>query len=294
MTVDRPDLSAIVIACDGMRFLPDCLRTLVDDLAGIGHEIVVVDNGSSDGSVEYVRNHFPDIRIVVNDTNLGFTRAVNIGVREARGDVLYVLNQDLRFRLGGAAALLERLRADESIGLIGPAYFGFEGGLQNSARSFPRYRHVVYDFLLLSRLFSRHREFSDWRMGWFDHRSERFVDQPMGAAMMLPRRVIESVGEFDEVFPIFFSDVDYCKRLSLAGYKRLYYPQAQVEHYVGGTTSAHPMQSAVRSYRSMYRYLKKYARPVEYPLLWACGILLGIGFLPHVLTKILSGCARSK
>jgi GT2 family glycosyltransferase len=293
MTIGRPELSAIVIVYDGMRFLPDCMRTLVDDLAGLSHEIMVVDNGSTDGSIEYIREHYPRVRLTANGVNLGFTRAVNIGLREARGEFLYVLNQDLRFRQGGTASLLARLRADESVGLIGPAYFSFDGDLCHSARAFPRYRHVLYDFLMLNRMFPRHREFSGWRMGWFDHRSEMSVDQPMGAAMMFRRQVIEAVGEFDEVFPIFFSDVDYCKRLALAGYQRLYFPGAEVEHAVGSSTGRRPYTSRIRSHASMYRYLRKYARWYGRPGLWLAGLLLTIGMAPSLLSIVITGRRRN-
>ncbi len=200
----RPEISAIVISFNGIRFLPDCLRTLSADLAGLSSEIIVVDNGSKDGSLDYIRETFPAVQVIANGTNLGFARAVNIGVEAAAGEYFYILNQDLRFRIGTTLALLTRLKQDSSIGMIGPKYVGFDGRLQKSARAFPTFRHVFYEALLLSRIFPKSREFGSWRMGWFDHETERFVDQPMGSVMLIPRKCIETIGSVRRVLPDIF------------------------------------------------------------------------------------------
>jgi GT2 family glycosyltransferase len=276
---ERVEISAVIISYNGMRFLPDCLRTLKEDLTGISHEIIVVDNGSVDGSAEFVEKNHPDVRLIRNGSNLGFARAVNLGFETGTGEYLYILNQDLRFGYGGTRRLLERIRGDESIGMIGPKFVYFDGGTQKSVRAFPAYRHVFYRTFLLDRLFPAHPEFSSWRMGHFDHETEQFVDQPMGAVMLIPRRVIDDIGIMDERFPILFNDVDLCKRMELAGYQRLYFPEAVVEHFVGASTSAMPVRIRIISHTSMYRYLAKYARPREYPLLWLCGAILW-GSLP--------------
>jgi hypothetical protein len=160
---------------------------------------------------------------------------------------------------------------------------GFDGVLQYSARAFPRYRFVIYKALLLERLFPKSQEFGGWKMTWFDHESEMAVEQPMGSAMLVPRWVIEEIGMLDESFPIFFNDVDLCRRMHDAGFVLLYYPKAVIEHFVGGSTRRRPTRMVIESHRSLYRYLRKYARPHEYPLLWFCGILLAIGILPRLV-----------
>lgn len=277
------EISAVVISFNGMQFLPECLRTLVEDLEGLSHEIIIVDNGSSDGSVEFIRDNYPQTQLIENKTNVGFAKAVNEGIKTAKGKYLYILNQDLRFRKGTARSLLDRIKQDDTIGMIGPKFVGFDGRLQWSARAFPSYRHIIYRALFLDRLFPRHPEFSSWRMGWFDHEHERFVDQPMGAVMLIPREVVERVGYMDENFPLLFNDVDYCRRMKEAGYRLLYYPGAVVEHFVGGSTKKMPVKLRIASHRSLYRYLRKYARPAEYPLLWLSGFLLMVSLPPLVV-----------
>ena len=277
--MERPTISAVIIVYNGLRFLPDLMRTLVENLSAITHEIILVDNGSSDGSVEYLKSHYSDCRLIENGRNLGFAPAVNIGLREADGEHLYILNQDLRFRSGATSALLARLQNEPGLGLIGPGFVDFDGRPQRSVRAFPTYRHVIYRALLLDWIFPRHREFANWRMGWFDHKSEAYVDQPMGAVMLIPRPVVEKVGPMDERFPLLFNDVDYCRRIKDAGYRLLYCPQAVVEHFVGASTAKRPYYMKLVSHRSMYRYLAKYARWYEYPALWFCGLLLAIGLV---------------
>jgi GT2 family glycosyltransferase len=293
MNDQRPEISAIVIVFNGRNFLPDCLGTLTDDLRDLSHEIVAIDNGSTDSSVAFIEQQFPKVRVIENGENLGFAKAVNIGLLAAQGAYLYLLNQDLRFRKGTAGQLLRRLKSDPQIGMIGPRYVGFDGKLQRSARAFPRYRYVFYRACLLDRVFSHSKEFAGWEMGWFDHLDEREVDQPMGSVMLLPQKVVDEIGLMDESFPLFFNDVDYCRRLANAGYKRLYYPGAVVEHSLGGSTRERPYRSLIESHRSMYRYLKKYSRPAEMPLLLLSGMLLVIGLIPRSLQRFFTRSAKS-
>jgi hypothetical protein len=277
MSPDRPEISAIVILFHGRKFVEDLFRTLTENLSFTRSELIVVDNGSTDGSVEFVRERYPEAILIENGANLGFAKAVNIGLVRASGEYLYILNQDLRFRSGATETLLTRLKQEPEVGMIGPGYVYFDGRPHKSARGFPGYRHVFYRALLLDRFFPHHREFSHWRMGWFDHKEEMYVDQPMGAVMLMPRAVVDEVGPMDESFPILFNDVDWCRRLDLAGYRRLYYPQATVEHHVGASTSLRPYKMKLISHTSMYRYLAKYARWYEYPALWLSGLLLMVG-----------------
>lgn len=280
---ESPEISAIVISFHGEKFLAECLETLKADLAEYSHEIIVVDNGSTDRSLEIVKRIAPEARIVAHPTNLGFARGVNSGVEVSTGKYLWILNQDIRVRPGCLRVLLNKLKSSDSIGMVGPKFVGFDGVLQYSARALPRYRFVIYKALLLDRFFPKSREFGAWKMTWFDHTTEMEVEQPMGAAMLVPRSVIHKIGALDESFPIFFNDVDFCKRMSDAGYSLWYCSGAVIEHFVGGSTRRQPTKMVIESHKSLYRYLRKYARPHEYPLLWLCGFLLLIGILPRLV-----------
>lgn len=245
---------------------------------GESSEIIVVDNGSSDDTCKTIKTHFPEVILIANNSNRGFAPAVNQGIDKSRGDYIFILNQDTRIRGRAIVELVERMEHDRSIGTIGPKMVGFDGRRQYSCRAFPRYRHLFFDYTGLAFLFPRSRLFGGWRMGWFDHESESEVDQPMGAALLVSREVIEKVGRFDEQFRIFFNDVDFCRRVKEAGYKNLFYPGAVVEHFYGWSVRKNRPAMILESHRAMRLYFIKYSRSLIEKLLlllWTPLIFLG-------------------
>ncbi len=218
------EISIIIVAFNGMEFIGDCLKTVTDAVKCSEAEIIVIDNGSTDGTPDFVANFYPRAILIRNQANLGFAAAANQGLRHSSGDFLLLLNQDTRIKEKAVTALAERLAADRRIGVIGPKFVGFDDKLQKSCRAFPTYLDLVFEFTGLSYLFPESKLFSHWKMGWFDHECEREVDQPMGAAMMFRRDVLESVGYLDESFGLFFNDVDFCRRTREAGCINIYYP----------------------------------------------------------------------
>ncbi len=268
-------ISIIVISFNGASFVEDCLRTTIDSVGTSPYQIIVVDNGSTDNTREIIESRFPAVTVIVNKENRGFAAAVNQGLETASGEFIFLLNQDIRVQGDSILRLMDRLKKDSRIGVIGPKFVNFEGRLLKSARAFPRHRDLLFELAGLSYLFPRSKTFSSWKMGWFDHEEEQEVEQPMGAAMMFRRSLVEEVGRFDEAFPIFFNDVDFCRRVIEAGYRNLYYPSAVMEHFVGGSTSRRRTAMLFESHRSMYRYYLKYSRGLFDELLThLCGLLL--------------------
>ncbi|MFH2037765.1 MAG: glycosyltransferase family 2 protein, partial [Candidatus Zixiibacteriota bacterium] len=277
MSGDSIKISVVVISFNGKRFIEDCLSSTIASFTTQNHEIIIIDNGSIDGSPDIIKSKFPELTLIENNQNLGFAPAVNQGLNAANGEYILILNQDTKIQDKAIEKLAERMKNDKLIGSIGPKFIGFDGQLQKCARAFPRYRDLLWQYAGLSGLFPQSKIFSNWKMGWFDHLSEREVDQPMGAALMITRKTVERVGYFDESFGIFFNDVDYCRRIREAGLKNLYYPSAVVAHYVGGSTEKMRPQMIRESHRSMYRYFKKYGRGgVAQPCLWFWGAVLYI------------------
>ncbi|MEW5925491.1 MAG: glycosyltransferase family 2 protein [Candidatus Zixiibacteriota bacterium] len=270
-------ISVVLISYNGREFINDCLRTTLESLKGVSSEVIVIDNASSDGTIEIIERNFSAARIIKNSANLGFAKAVNQGFNEARGEYIFLLNQDTRIVADAVPRLMQRMAEDPAVGTIGPKFIGFDGRLQRSIRAFPRYRDLFFEFTGLSYLFCRSKAFASWKMGWFDHLTEMEVDQPMGAALMIRRSVIDKVGRFDESFGIFFNDVDFCRRVKEAGFVNLYYPEAVIEHFVGGSTRKNKARMIIESHRAMYKYFKKYTKtPPGIPLLWFWGGVLYI------------------
>jgi GT2 family glycosyltransferase len=282
-------ISVIVISFNGIEFIDNCLSTTIMSLANTSSEVIVIDNASSDGTVELIKNKYSQVRLLENKGNLGFARAVNQGFELAAGKYILILNQDTRIIGNAIPALADRLEREQTVGTIGPEFIGFDGRLQKSARAFPRYRDLLFEFTGLSYLFSGSRVFANWKMGWFDHLAEREVDQPMGAALMIRRELLEKIGGLDESFGIFFNDVDFCRRVREAGYVNLYYPEAVVAHFVGGSTRKRRAKMIIESHRSMLRYFAKYARSPgsRVPLYFWGGVLYAAAAVRAVFSLIL-------
>jgi len=282
------EISVVLISYNGKEFIDDCMRTTVESLKRVNSEIIVVDNASSDGTIDILETKYPQARLIKNNSNLGFAPAVNQGLETATGEFILLLNQDTRI-VGEAIPMLARkMKESNRIGTIGPKFIGFDGKLQHSARALPRYRDLFFQFTGLSYLFPHSKILSNWKMGWFDHTTMMEVDQPMGAALMTRRDVIEKTGLFDESFRIFFNDVDFCRRVKEAGYANIYYPEAVVEHFVGGSTRRKKARMIIESHRAMYQYFKKYNKSVfSLPLLYFWGgILLITAIVRAAISKI--------
>ncbi len=297
---ERHSISAVVIVYHGMEFIRDCLDSLKSDLADYTHEIIVVDNHSTDGTIDFIEQHHPDVRLIKNTHNLGFARAINQGIAAARHEMLWLLNQDIRIRAGCLDALLGCHDRLDRPGVIGPRMVGFDGVLQKNCRRFPRYHHLLFELTGLAYLFPRSRLFNGWKMGEFDHDSSCPVEQPMGAAMLVSRSAVDDIGLLDESFGIFFNDVDFCRRLHDAGYINYYCADGVIEHHVGGSVSKRKPSMVWRSHSGMFRYFLKQERTrdgaaltklLRRPLPYAAGLLLMLAAVPrsgyHLLRKII-------
>ncbi|HEV3232252.1 MAG TPA: glycosyltransferase family 2 protein [Candidatus Dormibacteraeota bacterium] len=212
-----PAASVIVLNYNGAGVLPDCLAALAgQELAG-GFEVLVVDNGSGDGSAELVRRDFPGVRLVEAGRNLGFAAGNNLGMREARGPYLVLLNNDTRVRPGWLAALVAAADTDPRAGAVtAKILFAASGAIQNAGS------------LLLSDGSGADRGFEQVDTGQFDTPEEVFAG--CGASLLLRRRALEATGGLDEDFFMYYEDTDLCWRLRLRGWRVLYEPRAVVDH----------------------------------------------------------------
>ncbi len=257
-------LSIVIPVYNGELFISDCLESAqvacqkFTAATGGATEIICIDDGSKDNSIEVIESQFKDITLLRNETNLGFAPTCNRGLAVASGEYLYLLNQDTRSRPESLVTLYNKLCSDPRLGIVGPKFVGFDGHLQSECRSLPTYSNVFYEFTGLARLFANSQKIASWRLRWFDHLSEMFVEQPMGAAMLFRRSLLEEIGALDESFPIFFNDVDWSRRILAAGYVNLYCPTAVVEHFIGSATKPQKPKMVLESHRALYRYFKKW------------------------------------
>ena len=259
------ELSIIIVSYKSLDWVVKCLGALTADSAGLETEMLVIDNDSRDGAAETLRARFPRVRVQVNFENLGFARAVNQGIAATRGEFVLLVNPDCEVRPGATAALAGFLRAHPRTAIAAPRILNPDGSLEYSARSFPDPLTFMFNrYSLLTRLFPGNRWSRRYLLSDWDHASVRDVDWVSGACMLVRRAAIEQVGPMDEAFFMFNEDVDWCRRMKLAGWAVTYVPAAEVVHWVGASRKRVAPRVIVERHRGMIHYFHKHhpANPV--------------------------------
>ena len=249
------DLSIVIVSWNVCELLRRCLRSILD--AGYSMETIVVDNGSTDGSVEMVRAEFPAVRLITNVKNPGFAAANNQGISVARGRHVLILNPDTEV-VGDALAKMVTF-ADEhpDVGVVGPQLLNPDGSVQSSRRRFPTLATAFFE--------------STWFQPYAPRRLlERYyvLDQPdgvaqdvdwvKGAALMARREAIERVGPMDEGFFMYSEELEWCRRFRQADWRVVYVPTAQVIHYEGQSSEQVLPARHIHFQTSKVRYFRQY------------------------------------
>lgn len=261
---DTPRVTAVVVSFNTREDLLRCLASLRDHVR-LSLEAIVVDNGSDDGSVDAVARDFPGARLIRCTENQGFSRANNLGLREARGAYVLVLNSDAEVRPGAVEAMAALLDARADVGAVGPRTLGSDAAVQVSfgpaltPLAEWRQRRLVRgvrerrpDALARADALARTEHEPDW----------------VSASCLLARRAaIEAVGGFDEAFFLYEEDVDLCIRLRKAGWRIVFTPAAEVVHHLGRSMDKTPSRARAEYHRSHLRYYRKHNGPLATALL---------------------------
>ncbi len=242
------DVSVVVVTLDAVPWIEPCLQSVAR------HETVVVDHGSSDGTVDVVRVQFPGVKLVEQE-NLGLAAGWNRGLRETSGRYVLILNADA-WVVGDA---VDRLRAfaDEHprAAVVGPKLLNPDGSLQRSVRGFPTLWRLATEYFFLRKLAPRSRVMNAFYAGGFDHDEVREAEFVMGACLFVRREAVDEVGLVDESFFLFSEETDWCYRFHQAGWQVLFYPGAEVVH-VGG--AAHGGRLFRENLRGHLRFIAKH------------------------------------
>ncbi len=263
-------ISVLIVNWNTRDLLRACLNSL--DKITIEHEIIVVDCASPDDSAAMIAREFPAVRLIASDENLGFAAGNNRAYEIASGEWIWLLNPDTEIFDNAAEILVDFLRANPKVGAVASALVDArDGHIQRSCRTFPTPAALWTQASGLAALFPRSKRFGFYKMGWWNYRDARQIEQPMASSLMLRRAAIESIGElFDEQFPIFFNDVDLCFRLELANWQIWFEPRSRVKHWGGASTSQLKPEMIAQSHRSLRNfYAKHYSSHVAAPLYFA-------------------------
>jgi N-acetylglucosaminyl-diphospho-decaprenol L-rhamnosyltransferase len=237
------DVSVIVVTFNAMPYIDRCLASVR------GYETIVVDHGSTDGTLELVRAEHPDVRLVEQE-NLGLAAGWNRGMRESstESDWFFILNADAWAADGAVERLLAFAEARPRAGLVGPRMRYPDGRLQRSVRGFPTLWRLATEFFFLRKLGPRTRFFNSFYASGFDHETEREADFVMGAAMLVRREAVDQVGPLDEGYFLFSEEVDWQYRFRQAGWKVLFWPGAEVFHVLGAGHGGRMFRELVRGH----------------------------------------------
>jgi len=255
------DLSILIVNYNAAPFLQRCLASIEERLAGIAHEVCVVDNASTDGSRVLIASQFPHVQLIANDRNLGFAAGVNRGLEKTHGRYVLWLNPDAEILNGGMVELLRYLHDEPEVGIMGPQVLDPDGSIQLSCRSFPSYRTALFHrYSLLTRWLPDNRYSRRYLQTDWDHSAIREVDWVSGACLLHRRDILDNIGGLDERFFMYCEDVDFCLQARRAGWKVQYHPGLRVLHHIAGSSRSSSSLMVVERHRSMWRYYAKHFR----------------------------------
>lgn len=236
MTEPAYDVSIIIVSFNTREVLRECLQSVQGECMGLRAEILVVENGSRDGSAEMMAQDFPQVTVLRSEVNLGFGNANNVALKVARGRYFVLLNSDAFFEKGALALAIQHMDEQPDCGLGGCKLIGRDGEMQPSSRCF---HTVTKDAVVLSGLaakFPRSKFFGRFDRTWADESHPAPVDWVPGAFTILRPEMLAKVGLFDPDFFLYYEEVDLCLRFRRAGIPVWYWPDIVVVH-IGGESS---------------------------------------------------------
>lgn len=255
------DISVIIVNYNVKELLEQCIKSVFSSARNFTFEIIVVDNNSYDGSVECINDKFrgnPNLRIITSDINLGFAKANNLGIKNANGEYILILNPDTILKEDTIEKTLDFYKGIKSIGAVTCKLILPNGKLDQACRrSFPTPSVALYRILGLSRVFPRSKTFGKYNLTYLDEDSVCEVDAIVGAFMLIKKEILDSVGGFDEDYFMYGEDLDLCFRIKKMGYKIFYFPGTSIIHYKGESTKKSSLSYVNNFYGAMQIFVKK-------------------------------------
>jgi len=254
----RPDISIIIVSYNVRDLLESCLHSVYSSLAGISHEIFVVDNNSDDGTVEMLRQRFPEVLLTANKDNVGFAKANNVALARARGRYLLLLNPDTLLQEDTLRVMLAFFAENDDVGMAGCKIIRPDGKLAPACRrSFPSPWVSFTKLTGLSTLFPHSRLFARYNLTYLSEDESYEVDALQGSFMLLRREVYEAIGGLDETYFMYGEDLDWCYRTQKAGWKIYYVHSTKIIHYEGESTKRSSIDATAEFYRAMHVFARK-------------------------------------
>jgi len=260
------DLSIIIVSWNVEALLVECLNSILRSPVSVGErvegrpvvEIIVVDSGSTDGTVERLKRDYPQVTLLAQAENIGFTRANNLGLKIARGRHLLLLNPDTVVLDDALGTMIAFLDANPDVGLIGPHTRNTDGSTQSTRRRFPSLAVAFFESTWLQPYAPKHLLDSYYVVDGNGVRETIDVDWVQGSAIMARREVYEQIGGLDEGYIMYSEELDWCRRAKDAGWRVVYLGDAEIIHHGGKSTEQAAARSHILFQQSKLRYFRLY------------------------------------
>jgi hypothetical protein len=253
-----PDISVCLVNLNTVDLLRDCLKSIFEQKGRVSVEAIVVDNASTDGSVEMVRQEFPQVKLIANKEYLGFAAGNNQAFSVAQGRYLLYLNTDTVVLAGALEAMLEFMDEHSEAGAMGCKLLNADGSLQRSCwRGFPSLQMALVDAFYLWRLTPGLAWVRASEIGPEELQNTLEVDHLLGACILIRREALDQVGFLKEDYIIFLEETDLCYRMKQHGWRIYFDPKGQVIHYGQQTGRKIPVWTTVQKYRNYYRFCRE-------------------------------------
>ncbi len=259
------DISIIIVNWKVKPLLKKCLDSILKYQEDLSLEIFVIDNNSKDGSLEMIKDHYPQVKLISLESNQGFAKANNLGLREGEGKYFLLLNPDTEIREGFFKKVIKYLDKHTAIGILGPQILNPDQTIQESVRRFPTFFSQVLVLLKLKNILNNNKFLKHYLEKSFDYHKIQNVDQVMGAAFFIRRAVLNKIGFLDEKFFTWFEEVDYCQRAKKHGFIIKYFPEVSIIHQGGSSFQKQlAFQNQKIFNKSLLYYFKKHKSFLEY------------------------------
>lgn len=253
------DLSIIVVNYNVKEFILNLLGSLQSALKDISSEVIIVDNASEDDSVKFIREKYPDVKLIANEENIGFGRANNIGLEESSGKYILFLNPDTIVKDDTFSTMIKFFEEHSDAGMAGCKVLNPDGSFQLPCRrSFPGPWTSFTKLTGLSKIFPKSKWFAKYNLTYLDENATYEVDAVSGAFMMIKREVYDKIGGFDSQFFMYGEDLDLCYRTQKANYKVYYVHSTEIIHYKGESTKRSSIDETNVFYKAMHLFVKKH------------------------------------
>jgi GT2 family glycosyltransferase len=252
------ELSVIIVTYNSGNYISSCLTSVFGSI-DIEPQVIVIDNHSTDESVALIRRKFPKIYLIENKENMGFSVAVNIGLRLSAGNYILILNPDTILPKGRLREMLVFLDAHPNIGMVGPKLIRSDGSIDHAChRNFPTVSDIYFQLFSLNRLFPHSKLFNHYNLSIRDSGLPEEVDCISGAFMLVKKDALQQVGLMDERFFLYVEDVDWAYRFNKAGWKVYYYPYLSVVHIKRASAKKVGLRAIKEFYKATYQGYEKY------------------------------------